>query len=1565
MKHINKKIRLAGGMPTRREVAKAGYGGLYNRRNANEQIPWPPNHPSHAAGDSPKKNKGRNAKGPEIIPPVYLPPQLGEHQYGSSHSYAETIDLITDGPIEGIVTQNGLLCDGASILQGIYLDDTPVAVTDNGAIEGYHDLGSLSDPTGALHFDDTKLVSGFFENLKDAPQLGGRWNPTHPNSLFNYGVTWRPHHNYMRVRNDIGSYKLFTHTYNGTWPEERTTSPIYTAPTIRAGRRFVGGQTIGLYTDDYTDYGGSNVSDSKFMLAMGNTKKWAKSWGSTPSAAGGGRGHFYYTQFALFDDSQQGHPKCALGASLLEVYALYNQTDNPHQKELARRILSRLGAGYPESEAYGPGRLKNIMDGNLGARGNCHVILRPNSTQNGIAGMNILTGGDLMNYNFKCLNAEGQNAFKGVEGVTIYDFLCPEIDTDGVLTGTVKGFIVIGFQWGVSAVGNNTAVGVAAANWGRAVGVPTEINDALASISEVMYMRNLDADRNALPKNIKYNYSNVLAEFRRGTEEQLPLKFFNKVFIDHVFNTALYGPYRTNNRLAQSVSPDRNMLSKEWASRLAIDESSGLPINEGSEDARGTGRHKYDYANWAKDSLPDFAEEPLPLTHIVLNPNVDSVFVTLMVGQLHDTLHAQRRSVRFAKGGKLEPGASYPSILNVAVTTGLIDANGKKIPHKTRNYRIVALIESSTLIDIGNPDGLEGAFSYVESLDNESLVTPIPLPKINQDSLKALSDADLNRSMVITADQHIATQRYVEVERLSTETNSVLISKSVDLQKITEIIPVNLTYPYSTMVGTKLDSRSFGSIPVRSFDCKLKKVKVPNNYQPLLTNGVDKRYYLTQGEFDDRPKHYKAVYDGDWDGEFDEDLQWTDNPAWLLYDLLTSTRYGMGQHINETKINKWQLYEIGRFCDAVDDNGFFLGVPDGHGGREPRFSCNIVFDAENKIYDALNAIVGLFRGAIFFNNGEINFADDRPRDTVDLFTNDTVRDGMFHYANNRRDQTYNTIEVTYLDRFDSYVPKIEVVEDEEDVRQRGVFKKKMSAIGITSRAMARRAAHHQIFHLTKENQTLAFEAGLETLLCQPGDLIIVEDELKTLQENFGKILEVNVAGSDSEAQQGTIRLSNKFVDAEMTGRLTVYVPTGRDTIEEVELVANRHRQRSLGFTITGDMPTPSIRLFSGEYNFSKYTAGYADATGSGDSQYMQYALYTGTGMNRGAVDNQDASLANINTLYFSTGFTGWVLATGSGTTALTDHQNHAKFIQSGTGSTLFDLGTGFMNNYDTTEADRRGDSAWASVSGMFSGNNILDSITRGFLPSEVMLASPSQTTVLNVTGQITLKDYGCLVSGFDRPEFLPVLKLGSACKFEIKDASPFIYKVRGIKEVSSNQFLVSASKYETGKWELIENNVSVEYKPNTFAYNVARTIGDITYTTLDPPKWTGLTTGNGTDDETFFISGDFTDPNGGPAIAVSDATGFHAVLIGPGIYEEKVTTKQNNYDPPNGGFCVKFDNLDSVGNYTLNVNALGNQGATDGLEANFNSSYDQTGLFVLFEENLAFGRSSAGGIDIG
>ena len=185
-------------------------------------------------------------------------------------------------------------------------------------------------------------------------------------------------------------------------------------------------------------------------------------------------------------------------------------------------------------------------------------------------------------------------------------------------------------------------------------------------------------------------------------------------------------------------------------------------------------------------------------------------------------------------------------------------------------------------------------------------------------------------------------------------------------------------------------------------------------------------------------------------------------------------------------------------------------------------------------------------------------------------TNETVKDGTFSYSNNRRDETFNTIEISYKDRFENFLPKIETVENEQDIRERGVFKTRIEGVGVTSRAMARRAALHHMFHKIEENQTVNFTAGLPSLLAQPGDLITIEDELKSNVINFGRILSVDAANE-------TIRISNTFETGagyNMTGRLTVYDPTGIDTINEISETADINRQRIIGgFTITGDLPS--------------------------------------------------------------------------------------------------------------------------------------------------------------------------------------------------------------------------------------------------------------------------------------------------------------------------------------------------------------------------------------------------------
>ena len=222
------------------------------------------------------------------------------------------------------------------------------------------------------------------------------------------------------------------------------------------------------------------------------------------------------------------------------------------------------------------------------------------------------------------------------------------------------------------------------------------------------------------------------------------------------------------------------------------------------------------------------------------------------------------------------------------------------------------------------------------------------------------------------------------------------------------------------------------------------------------------------------------------------------------------------------------------------------------------------------------------------------------------------------------------------------------------------------------------------------------------------------------------------------------------------------------------------------------------------------------------------------------------------------------------------------------------------------------------------------------------IVGPDQMAILNVTGNIMstpaelaatgLNNYGTLISGVDKPELLPFLKLGSAAKFEIKDASPFIYKVVSLKEEAPNEYLVSATKYETGKFKLIEDDISIEPLTNTFSYQSSQTVNGTTYTTLDTPVITSVTTGiPNAVDQTFNITGQWG--------AVSNSTGYNVILTHPNgqTQDASVTTTDH-----------AFTGLSQVSVFNYSVNALGNKGGNNIQNAYFDSQYSTSGIFVVY-----------------
>jgi hypothetical protein len=1542
--------------------------------------------------------------------PVLRPPKLGQMSYGASYSFLETLDLISDGPIKGLVNQRGEVVNGLEMLQGVYLNNTPISPTLKSQapqpIKIAENAKTVGEVAGAIP------ITGFFNQMSNFDSDPLRFNPSGQtvNASSKVAPNWTKYNGdkdlftitntnsenafvyasafygtklggdtvgrYFRgsavsVRNNFTGFSLYL-------GQSKSTSvldfiPKYTPTSPSAIVEKGSNQTYTSSNKSYLIYSdveqvGSISDDYKFLFAYGNSPD--KGIVLDESQSSKVQRFFCSKESNSSQSNKDSVSELAkvLGSefatmSTLKTEGLDNRASGgEYQSKLIDRVFDNFNRIKGGQSVTFNGTANNwaaefksffaLLDKDT------FIIYRPTKTSQTELNFSIIdpegpqqtdkdndfTYSALMDYAFELQSSVltdslNQFAFDNKENIELFDFIAPKIGTDGTLSQELVGFYLIALKANGSPK-EATARGLND-NYlfvNELHGIDQTIVNVLQNITSLKYKQSSILKSSLQGQ--KFNYSNVLTELKLGFENQVPFEFFNKIYIDKVFNEKLFGPYRQEGNI-QRILADEDMLSKnDFATTISESD------REGSQDVRTANDDSkvLNYSDWAENLNPSFDEEASPVTHTVYNPNVEEVFVSLDIKNLRDSLHIETKPKALKNEEKkddrtLEPSASYPALLEIRITTGTINprTNEKNPDGEVRDYRFVALINSSTFIDLGNPETSPTDFpwiklgSFQDSGDGTNKINaPIKLPTAISTDKAGVGEGN-----------ELTPHRYVEIKKLSCETNSSLVFKEVALSKITEIIPDNLTYPYSAIVGTKIDSRTIDGIPNRTFDCKLKLVQVPSNYFPERNSGLDKRYYSTQEEFNNASKEDKRVYIGDWDGTFNKELQWTDNPAWILYDLLTNKRYGLGQHLDKNKINIWELYKIGRFCDAVDDDGIFKGVSDGQGGLEPRFSCNVIFKDNEKIYDTINTVAAIFRGSVFFGDNEINFVDDRPRDFVNLITNESVKGGNFVYSNNRRDETYNVIEITYNDRFDNFLPKIETIEDEEDIGRRGVFKTRIQGVGLTSRGMARRAALHHMFHKIDENQTVTFTAGLPTLLSQPGDLINVEDELKSNSVNFGKVLGVNSATQE-------IRISNEFISSDMTGNLTIYNPTGIDSISSINTVAEKNRERKIDpFTITGDVSSSSSTSvwtdnFTGAYDFSGYIQGYTGNQGG----FEQYATYTGTGS---------------NVLYFDTTLTGWVFSTGG---SFERHNDYAKFISQTTtvndNTTLKALRTGILKNYDTSTTTNRGSNTF-NINEAFSGS-MLEGYTKGILESEITVTSPSQVLVLNLTGTSNPinQTYGTLVSGVadSQTGLLDNIVIGSPCKFQIKDSSPATYKILDIKEDNPNEYVVSASIYDTGKYDLIEKNISIQKLSDTFSYRASSAqVNNLTYHTLSPVTALTLTTGTGVidADASFSMTGTWTDPNG------SNATGYFAVLTAPGSFPQfkKVTTTS-----------AAFDELTTMGTYTLKVQALGAASSPlnfDNLNLNayYNSSISRADKFVIVDDLVSYDKSFLGGFTVG
>jgi predicted phage tail protein len=312
----------------------------------------------------------------------------------------------------------------------------------------------------------------------------------------------------------------------------------------------------------------------------------------------------------------------------------------------------------------------------------------------------------------------------------------------------------------------------------------------------------------------------------------------------------------------------------------------------------------------------------------------------------------------------------------------------------------------------------------------------------------------------------------VKVIRDSVDSPSLAIQNTTIFESFTEIIDAKLRYPNSALVAMKIDSQQFQNVPTRSYDMKLLKIKIPDNYNPTT-----------------------RVYTGTWGGTFT--VAWTDNPAWCLYALITDDRFGLGKFIDDSLVDKWTLYTIAQYCDEL--------VPDGFGGYEPRFTCNTVITERVEAFVLLQNIATVFRGMIYWSAGSVTATQDAPTDASYLFTPANVIDGLFTYQGAARKIMHSVALVSWNDPEDDYKLKVEYVEDQDAIALIGVQETDVLAFGCTSRGQAHRLGKWLLFTEQNESEVLNFKVGLDGAALLPGMIIKVADPVRAGVRMGGRI----------------------------------------------------------------------------------------------------------------------------------------------------------------------------------------------------------------------------------------------------------------------------------------------------------------------------------------------------------------------------------------------------------------------------------------------------------------------------
>ncbi|HDC4535918.1 TPA: host specificity protein J [Enterobacter asburiae] len=343
----------------------------------------------------------------------------------------------------------------------------------------------------------------------------------------------------------------------------------------------------------------------------------------------------------------------------------------------------------------------------------------------------------------------------------------------------------------------------------------------------------------------------------------------------------------------------------------------------------------------------------------------------------------------------------------------------------------------------------------------------------------------------------------IRLRKITADANSAKIGDTMTLQSFTEVIDAKLRYPNTALLYIEFDSSQFnGSIPQISCEPRGRVIRVPDTYDPET-----------------------RTYSGTWTGAFK--WAWTDNPAWIFYDLVVTDRFGLGNRLTAANIDKWTLYQVAQYCDQ--------SVPDGKGGSgtEPRYTCNVYIQDRNDAYTVLRDFAAIFRGMTYWGDDQIVALADMPRDVDFTYTHANVVDGKFVYSSSTTKSRYTNAIVSWSDPANGYADAMEPVFEQELVARYGFNQLEITAIGCTRQSEANRKGRWGILTNNKD-RVVMFDVGLDGNIPQPGYIIAVSDRNLSGRDLGGRLSAVN----------GRVLKLDRVPSAKAGDRIMVNLPSG-------------------------------------------------------------------------------------------------------------------------------------------------------------------------------------------------------------------------------------------------------------------------------------------------------------------------------------------------------------------------------------------------------------------------------------